>query len=128
MRYHLDTTFLIDWRKSTPGIVVLRGEILAGAHVVSIDPIVQTEFFAAPRIDRTYEVVYSAILSLGTLMPLSQEASMLAASWLGPMDRAQRRARFADALIAAVAYLDGATLLTSDTKIEGVFPVSVRAY
>jgi predicted nucleic acid-binding protein len=53
---------------------------------------------------------------------------MLAASWLAPMDPAQRRARFADALIAAIADLDGATLVTSDTKIEGVFPVPVLLY
>lgn len=128
MRYHLDTTFLIDWRKSTPSIVILRAEIIAGLHAVSIDPIVETEFFAAPRIDRTYEMVHSAVLGLGTLLPLTPAEAMLAASWLGPMDRPQRRARFADALIAAVAYLDGAVLLTSDTKIEGVFPVKVRRY
>ena len=128
MRYHLDTTFLIDWRKSNPDIAALREEITAGAHKVSIDPIVQTEFFAAPRLDRTYEGVHGAVLGLGTLLPLPSEAAMLAASWLAPMDRAQRRARFADALIAAIAHLDGATLVTSDTKIEGVFPVPVLLY
>ena len=53
---------------------------------------------------------------------------MLAASWLGPTDRIQRRAHFADALIAAVTYIDGATLVTSDTKIKGVFPVPVLLY
>lgn len=128
MRYHLDTSFLIDWRKSNPSIVALQHEITTGAHIVSIDPIVQTEFFAAPRIDRTYEAVYSAVLTLGSLVPLTPRASMLAASWLGPMDRPQRRARFADALIAAITYIEGATLVTSDTRIEGVFPVPVLRY
>ena len=128
MRYHLDTTFLIDWRKSTPSIVNLRSEIIAGLHAMSIDPIVQAEFFATPRIDRTYELVHGAVLGLGRMLALTPEASRLAASWLGLMDRPQRRARFADALIAAVAYLDDAVLLTSDSKIEGVFPISVRQY
>ena len=62
MRYHLDTSFLIDWRKSNPNIAILQEEIASGAHQISIDPIVQTEFFAAPRIDRTYEELHSAVL------------------------------------------------------------------
>lgn len=128
MRYHLDTTFLIDWRKSNPSVTTLQQEIVSGTHRISIDPVVQTEFFAAPRIDRTYRAVHDAVLALGSVLPLTSEAAMLAARWLAPMDQAQRRARFADALIAAMAHLDGAALVTSDTKIEGIFPVALLQY
>jgi predicted nucleic acid-binding protein len=43
------------------------------------------------------------------------------------MDQAQRRARFADALVAAIADSAGATVLTSDTGMP-TFPVSVLLY
>ena len=128
MRYHLDTSFLIDWRTSNPSIVALRDEITAGAHTISIDPIVQTESFAAPRIDRMYAAIYRAVLTVGALLPITPDASMLAASWLGPMDRIQHRAHFADALIAATAATAGAVLVTSDRRIARVFPVAVFEY
>lgn len=127
MKYHLHTSFLVDWRRSDPRIADLRAEISAGIHTVSIDPVVQTEFFAAPRIDRSYEVVFDAILGVGTRIDLSDEMSRMASRWLGPMDRVQRRARFADALIAAAAYTQGATVVTSDTGMP-LFPVSVLLY
>ena len=127
MRYHLDTSFLIDWRRSSPKIIGLRDEIAARLHVVSIDPIVHTEFFAAPRTDRTYDAVFESVIRLGTILPLTPQVSRLAATWLGPMDQPQRRARFADALVAAVAYLDNATLVTSDTAMP-LFPVPVLLY
>lgn len=128
MRYHLDTSFLIDWRKSSPSVTTLQHEIVSGTHRISIDPIVQTEFFAAPRIDRTYRAVYGAVLALGSVLPLTSEAAMLAASWFSRMDQAQRRAHFGDALIAAIAHLDGATPVTADAGIGGIFPVAILQY
>lgn len=128
MKYHLDTTFLIHWRKADSRVAELRNEIVSGMHDVSIDPIVQTEFFAATRIDRSYQIVFQSILNIGQLLPISHDAAMLAASWIGNMDLPQRRARFADALISAVALERGATLVTADGGIQALFPVSVLRY
>jgi predicted nucleic acid-binding protein len=127
VRYHLDTSFLIDWRASDPGTESLCQEILAGNHTVTVDPIVQTEFLAAPRLDRTYEFVFDTVLSLGNRIELTSEMSRLAATWLAPMDRPQRRARFADALVAAAAHVERAILVTSDTGMP-VFPVTILLY
>lgn len=127
MRYHLDTTFLIDWRRSASTTRGLRDEISARLHVISIDPIVHTEFFAAPRIDRTYDAVFASVMTFGELLPLTPEGSRLAATWLAPMDPAQRRARFSDALVAAVAHLSDATLVTSDRGMS-LFPVPLLLY
>jgi len=127
VRYHLDTTFLVDWRRSDLGSQLLRDEILAGMHTVTVDPIAQTEFFAAPRPDRRYEFVFDAILTVGTRVALTSDMCRTASTWLGSMDRVQRRARFADALIAAAAYAHRATLITSDTGMS-VFPVAILLY
>ena len=95
--------------------------------MVSVDPIVHAEFFAAPRLDRTYDLVFDSVTRAGTILPLTPQVSRLAATWLGPMDQPQRRARFADALVAAVAYLDNATLVTNDKGMP-LFPIPVLLY
>lgn len=98
-------------------------------HTISIDPIVETEYFAAPRRPVTSHALFDTIVALGTVAPLTHEASRLAASWLAPMDQVMRRAHFADALIAAVAHLEDAVLVTSDKRIARVFPdVALREY
>jgi predicted nucleic acid-binding protein len=127
VRLHLDTSFLVDWERAEPIVTTLREEILSGAHVVSVDPIVEAEFFATLRADRKTQAVFASVLVVGTRLPITSEASRLAATWLAPMDQAQRRARFADALVAAIAHVDGATVLTSDTGMP-TFPVSVLLY
>ncbi len=128
MRYHLDTTFLVDWQREDPRVQSLRAEITAGQHEISVDPIVEAEFFAVPILNRDIELIFDSILSLGERLPITSVASQMAARWLGPMDAAQRLARFADAIIAAVAVTNGATLLTNDTRIGPVFPVPIQHY
>lgn len=127
MRLHLDTSFLVDWEREVPAIATLRDEILSGVHTVSIDPIVETEFFATPRASRKTQAIFATVLVLGTRLPITSEACRLAASWLASMDQPQRRARFADAIVAATAHADGATVVTSDTGMPH-FPVSVLLY
>ena len=127
MRLHLDTSYLVDWERDEPIVATLREEILSGVHTVSVDPIVETEFFATLRADRKTQAVFASVLVVGTRLPITSETSRLAAVWLAPMDQAQRRARFADALVAAIALVDGATVLTSDTGMP-TFPVSVLLY
>jgi predicted nucleic acid-binding protein len=127
VRLHLDTSFLVDWEREDPIVTTIREEILTGIHVVSIDPIVEVEFFATLRADRRTQAIFASVLVVGVRLPITSEASRLAAIWLAPMDQAQRRARFADALVAAIAHFAGATILTSDTGMPS-FPVSVLLY
>lgn len=128
MKYHLDTTFLIDWHRRDPRVLPLLDEILAGRHAISIDPIIETEYFAATRVDRAKEAVFHTALALGGLSPITSEAARLAAGWLAPMDQARRLAHFADAIIAATATVGGAVLVTGDRRIARVFPVAVFEY
>ena len=95
---------------------------------MSVDPIVHTEFFAAKVFKRRIEFVFNNILALGRWIPLTAETCTTASRWLAPMDKAQRRAHFADALIAAVAGVEGATLLTHDGIMASLFPISVQVY
>jgi predicted nucleic acid-binding protein len=125
LRYHLDTSFLIDWHRRDPRVIPLLDEVLAGLHEISIDAVVETEYFAAERIDRGKQFTYDTALSLGASLPLT---SRLAASWLAPMDHPQRLAHFADALIAATAATAGAVLVTGDRRIARVCPVAVFEY
>ncbi len=127
MRLHLDTSFLVDWHRDESVIHQYRSEILAGDHIVSVDPVVEAEFFGSMRADRDAEIVFASALAQGSRLPFSSEAARLAATWLAPMDQKQRRARFADALIAAIASLDGATVLTNDTGMP-MFGVPVLLY
>jgi predicted nucleic acid-binding protein len=128
MRYHLDTSFLVDWQRQDPRVERLVEEITAGTHTISIDAIVHTEFLAAPLLTRRMRVVRSMILRLARVLPITFEVSQRAVQWLAPMDHVQRRAHFADALIAAVASTEGATLITGDTTSATVFPVAVHTY
>ena len=128
MRYHLDTSFLIDWHRRDPRVLPLLDEVLAGLHEVSVDPVIETEYFAAERIDRAKQLTYDTALSLGASLPLTSQASRLAASWLAPMDQPKRLAHFADALIAATATTAGAVLVTGDRRIARVFPIAVFEY
>lgn len=73
--------------------------------------------------------LFETVRAFAQALPLTSEAAQLAASWLAPMDKEKRRAHFADALIGAIATLDGATLVTGDRRIAKVFPdVSVQEY
>ena len=128
MRYHLDTSFLVDWQGVHPSVERLREEILTGAHQVSVDAIVQTEFFAVQRVDRATRAVFETVLDLAEWISITPAVSRLAAQWLGPMDAAQRLAHFADALMAAVATVERAVLVTGDKRIARVFPVAVLEY
>jgi len=89
---------------------------------VSLDPIVETEYFAARRIDSRKRMVFQTVRQLGNWVSLTQDSCQLAARWLAPMDERQRLAHFADALIGAVAVVENATLVTGDTRIARVFP------
>jgi predicted nucleic acid-binding protein len=111
-----------------PRVLPLLEEILAGAHEVSVDPIVEAEFFAAPIVPRRKEAAYEAVLSIGVALPLTSNAARLAASWLARMDPPQRRAHFADALIAGMASVHSARLVTADRVLRRVFPVAVLEY
>lgn len=122
MRLHLDTSFLIDWRRNSPRIIALRDEIIAGEHEVSYDPIVETEFMSAFRLTREHDAVMLALEFLATRLDITPEISQLAARWLAPMDQPMRRAHFADAIIAACATASSATLVTGDGRLPRVFP------
>src|SRR5438132_1445543 len=87
----------------------------------------------APRKRETLEAKFQRVLSepvldLAEWISITPAVSRLAAQWLGPMDAAQRLAHFADALIAAVATVERAILVTGDKRIARVFPVAVLEY
>ena len=128
MKYHLETTFLIDWHRKSPRVAPFRAEILAGLHEISIDPVAETEYFAIPILTRAREISFASLAILATRLPFTSDAARLAASWLARMDRPQRRRHFNDALIAAVAMTNGAILLTGDKKTDRVFPIRARVY
>lgn len=128
-RYHLDTSFLIDWQRGATQIEAIRDEILTGTHEISIDPIVETEFFAGGTTSRKAELLFQSILRLSQRLDLSSSVSRRAAAWLGPMDKRMRKEHFGDALIGATAVGNRATLVSSDRRIEKVFPdVKTRTY
>jgi predicted nucleic acid-binding protein len=128
LRYHLDTSFLVDWQRRESTTRSLVNEIMDGEHRVSIDAVAHTEFMAARVITPRKELIVDTALTLGRFLEISVQASTRAAEWLSPMDKAQRRAFFADAIIAAVALEAGATLLTGDRVAAAMFPVDVHMY
>lgn len=129
MRLHLDTSVLIDWHRGDLRIAPLRDEILAGLHQISIDPVVKVEYFMATRVQSDKIAIFDSVMAISDWIVPTSEACRLAASWLAPMDEAMRRAHFNDALIAAIATLHGATLVTGDHRIGKVFPdVAVQEY
>lgn len=128
MKYHLDTTFLIDWYRKDARTLSLRDEIIAGRHDVSINPLVETEYFAVRRVTREREMLFDSIAEIAEMVTLSSEVCRLAARWLSRLDIKQRRAHFNDALIAAAATIAGATLISGDRRIARVFPVAILQY
>jgi len=128
LRYHLDTSFLVDWQREDPAIDAFVDDILAGVHEVSIDAIAYAEFMAARVIQPRKRMVIATVMRLGQWAASTNQAARLAAEWIAPMNTEQRRAFFADALIAANAYAHGATLLSGDKTAAGIFPVPVELY
>lgn len=128
MRLHLDTTFLVDWQREDARIEPLRDEMRAGMHDVSYDPILEIEYFAVRDVSRRLVAVFESMRLLARWVPVTPEASRIAAQWLSQMDEKQRKAHFADAIIGAVAYADGAVLVTSERILPEVFPVAVLQY
>jgi predicted nucleic acid-binding protein len=128
LRYHLDTSFLIDWQRDDPAIAEVIDGILDGHHRISIDGVTYAEFMAARVIGARKRMVIGAATAMGEWLSLTVEAPRLAAIWLARMDDTQRRAHFADALIASVSHVHGATLLTGDRKSGDLFPVSTEMY
>ena len=98
-------------------------------HHVSIDPVVEIEYFMAIRLEHRKVAIFNSAAAISEWITPTSAACRLAASWLAPMNEAMRRAHFNDALIGAIATLDGATLVTGDRRIAKVFPdVSVQEY
>jgi predicted nucleic acid-binding protein len=128
LNYHLDTSFLVDWQREDPAVENLVTGILDGEHTISITGIVFTEFMAARLITPRKRLVAGIVLRLAEWLPVSLETSRTASRWLAPMSRDQRRAFFADALIAAASHERGATLLTGDTTAARIFPVATQLY
>ena len=128
MRFHLDTSFLIDWQRGDPAVESLVEGILAGDHQISIDAVAHTEFVTAALISARKQIVLDVLDAVSAWTDIPQTASERAARWLTPMDLKQRCAFFADAMIAAVAADLNATLLTGDRKSGRAFPVATELY
>ena len=127
-RYHLDTSFLIDWQRGDFRIARLRDEILNGDHEITFDPIVETEYVQVPVLTREAELLFESIETLGSRVDLSSGICRQAAMWLAPMDTQERKQHFGDALIAAAATRSSAIVLAADKRIGKVFPVAVETY
>lgn len=127
-RYHLDTSFVIDWERGDPRIAQLADEISEGDHEISFDPIVETEFFAGQKMTRQAELLFRGIERLAVRVDLASTVCRLAATWLSSMDGDMRKQHFGDALIAAAASSNEAALLSADQKISRVFPIDVVTY
>jgi predicted nucleic acid-binding protein len=128
LNYHLDTSFLIDWQNENDSVQVLVSGIESGEHNASIDGIAYAEFMAARVLTPRKRLVAASAHRLCDWRGLSDDASRLAAQWLAPMDEVQRRAHFADALIAAIAHSSGVILLTGDGTAARTFPVVSEVY
>jgi predicted nucleic acid-binding protein len=128
LKYHLDTSFLIDWQRDDPAVDAFVQDILAGLHDISVTGVAYTEFMAAAIITPRKRAVAATVVRIGEWLPISLEASRLASRWMAPMNREQRRAFFADALISAASHVHGATLLSGDKTAAGIFPASVELY
>jgi predicted nucleic acid-binding protein len=128
LKLHLDTSFLIDWERADERIHSLVDEILSGAHQVSIDPIIETEYFAAAATSRRSVALFGALTSLADSLPLTSASARRAAGWLAPMDERMRRAHFADALISAICVEHSRTLVTADRRVKALFPVTILEY
>lgn len=127
-RYHLDTAFLIDLQRGDPKAGRFRDQILEGQHQLSIDPIVETEFFAGRQVTRQAELLFRSIERLAERVELGQSVCRQAAAWLSRMDDNMRKKHLADALIVAAATSQGAIVLSSDRRIERVFAIQVETY
>jgi predicted nucleic acid-binding protein len=128
LRLHLDTSFLVDWQRNDSRIAALRRDMIDGFHQVSFDPVVEAEFFAVRRITRELLAVYTSVAAIGERVDISSAAARLAALWLSPMDEPQRKAHFADAIVASVATTEEAILVTGDALLARVFPAAVLLY
>jgi predicted nucleic acid-binding protein len=126
-RYLLDTDALIDFSR---GIEPASSSIISwldGSDVVAVCPVTVAEFFAGLAIEEAFQ--WTGFIAALPYWEISIEAAMHAGQYRYAFARTGQRITITDALLAAVAQEQGATLVTGNVKefpMRGLSLLSIR--
>ena len=113
-RYLLDTTVLIDFSKRREPALSLVRQLLARREELGVCPINVGEFFTG--LTSADRLVWDEFLDLLYYWPISFAAARQAGIWRYDFARQGLALSMTDALVAAVALLENAILLTGNVK------------
>lgn len=118
-----DTSALIDYLKGRNRDAISHVEaVISGSTTGSCPTICEAELWTGVRAqDKGEQLRVAALISKFVSIPFTSTAARTAGGLLNRMDRAQAKANFGDALVAASAIEVGETILTADAKSERVF-------
>jgi len=120
MRYLIDTTLLIDHAKSRPGVDALVASLFAEPNDLLICDVVVAEALSGG--DERQLATVRALISSLEYVSTHPEAAIWAGETRHRLGRTSAR-RLADALIAGVAWFNGATVVTRnphDFEVQGI--------
>lgn len=125
MRYLLDTTLLIDHSKGRPGVADLVASLFEESSDLYVCDVVVAEALTGG--DTLQRATIESLIRALDYLSVAPDAAVWAAH-----SRRQRRATgprsLADAIIAGVAWFNGATVVTRNPRDFEVQGVRVRGY
>ena len=126
VRLMLDSAFVIDHLHGQPDAVRRYERIFEDGDEPLVNEVVVCEVRAGLRDDDL--PVLRAFLEPVEFVQPPPESAMLAGEWRAASRRGGHTLSLADALIAAAAVFDGATVLTRNVRDFALMPVRVEGY
>jgi predicted nucleic acid-binding protein len=124
-KYLLDTDTLIDYSKGREPVCGCLHALITQGETVGVCAITVAEFFAGlPPANRP---VWQEFFAALTYWEMSEHAARLAGIYRYELGRSGQSLSISDALIAAVALQEHATLLTSNLKHFPIPELSIRS-
>ena len=126
MRILADSAFVIDYLNGDPAALARWREVFEEGDEPIVNEIVVAEVRTGLK---PWEVAdFDAFLRPVEFIQPGPDAALLAGRWRAEARAVGRTLGLADALIAAVAYTDNATVLTRNTRDFALTPVRLVTY
>jgi tRNA(fMet)-specific endonuclease VapC len=123
--YLLDTDTLIDYSKGREPVCSRLQELITAGERVGVCAITVTEFFAGLPVPN--RPVWNEFFAALTYWDISEQSARAVGLYCYELSRSGKILTTTDALIAAVALQEDATLLTSNIKHYPIPGLSVRS-
>ncbi len=117
----LDITVFQDYVQGDEDARAIISQVIEGTKTAAISPLILSELWRDPCLDRKTEIGYVAMLSFLEDAPLSAEAAKTAGLWIASVEEAERNNLAYFALVAATARERGEPICTRNQELFSKF-------